>query len=123
MASVFGMRLVTSNCTIAPFSARSGAMISISLLGISPLMARFLAASSSLTASNAALFHSAATALRGNNSVVAVAASIAPKKSLRFELIDCINLIFLLLAFDFLAGALALLSAPPQSIARKNCHL
>src|SRR5712672_1174548 len=65
MACVFGSLLSTAIGTTAPFSAMSGAVISIALLSVDPLPPSALTASATLFVSNAALFHSCASASPG----------------------------------------------------------
>src|SRR5712671_3311100 len=65
MACVFGSLLSTAIGTTAPFSAISGAVISIALLRVDALPPSALTASATLFVSNAALFHSCASASPG----------------------------------------------------------
>src|SRR5438309_9604642 len=58
MACVRGSLLSTAIGTTAPFSAMSGAVISIALLGAEPLPPSAFTVSATLFVSNAALFHS-----------------------------------------------------------------
>src|SRR5258708_32057877 len=65
MACVRGSLLSTAIGTTAPFSAMSGAVISTLLLGVDPLPPSAFTVSETLLVSNAALFHSCASASRG----------------------------------------------------------
>jgi len=65
MTCVFGSLLSTAIGTTAPFSAISGAVISIALLRVDPLPPSAFIVSATLFVSNAALFHSCASASPG----------------------------------------------------------
>src|SRR5690606_38719685 len=116
--SVLGMRLLISTCTIAPFSARSGAMISMCWLDLSFSIAKSLAALLNFVAANARLFQVAASALIGeiNNAVT------PPKKNLK-KCLRCINSTYLMPTFHLPAGGAILLNAHLQSNVHKNYHL
>src|SRR5882724_4728686 len=65
MACVFGSLLSTAIGTTAPFSAMSGAVISIAPLAVDPLPPSAFTVSATLFVSKAALFHSCASASPG----------------------------------------------------------
>src|SRR2546427_10574992 len=78
MACVFGSLLSPAIGTTAPFSAISGAVISIALLGVDPLPPSAFTVSATLFVSNAALFHSCASASPGLRIPTAAASASTP---------------------------------------------
>src|SRR5258706_12946077 len=78
MACVFGSLLSTAIGTTAPFSAMSGAVISIALLAVDPLPPSAFTVSATPFVSNAALFHSCASASPGLMIPAAARASTPP---------------------------------------------
>src|SRR6266699_890215 len=78
MACVRGSLLSTATGTTAPFSAMSGAVISIAPLGVEPLAPSALTVSAMLFVSNAALFHSCASASPGRMIPAAAASASTP---------------------------------------------
>ena len=81
IASVFGMRLCTATCTIAPFSAWLGAVISMASLGHSSAIDKPFSAVSISVALKATVFHAAAMARTGMSKADAIP---NPINSLRF---------------------------------------
>src|SRR2546427_10119457 len=78
MACVRGSLLATATGTTAPFSAISGAVISIAPLGLDPPPPRALTVSATLLVSNAALLHSCASPSPGLRIPVAAASASTP---------------------------------------------
>src|SRR5438552_3929901 len=78
MACVRGSLLSTAIGTTAPFSAMSGPVISMALLGVEPLPPSALTVSATFFVSNAALFHSCASASPGRMIPAAAASASTP---------------------------------------------